>query len=130
MLSTGQTRIGASKEAAGNFLLTGLPAGQVLLRMDATPAHPRYPIWSNVVTLEDGKLTVLPDWVISPPLADENFPPINNAPQDQSITDERYPGVEVTLPAGVVISGWDGVIKTALPCSVRLAFLWRPGSGH
>lgn len=32
-------------DSAGNFTLTGLPAGEVTLRMDATPANPLYPIW-------------------------------------------------------------------------------------
>jgi RHS repeat-associated protein len=101
-------------DAAGNFLLTGLPAGKVTLRMDATPAHPLYPIWPAIVELETGKLTVLADWPINPPPADDKFTAISNAVQDQVITDARYPGVEVTLPAGVSITGWDGVKKTRL----------------
>ena len=101
-------------DAAGNFLLTGLPAGKVTLRMDATPAHPLYPIWPAIVELESGKLTVLPDWPISPPPADDKFTPIANTTQNQVITDARYPGVEVRLPAGVTITGWDGVKKTRI----------------
>jgi len=101
-------------DAAGNFLLTGLPGGKVTLRMDATPAHPLYPIWPTIVELETGKLTVLPDWPINPPPADDKFSPISNAVQEQIISDPRYPGVEVRLPAGVSITGWDGVKKTRL----------------
>ncbi len=101
-------------DAAGNFMLTGLPGGKVTLRMDATPAHPLYPIWPTIVELETGKLTVLPDWPINPPPADDKFSAISNAVQDQAITDPRYPGVEVTLPAGVSITGWDGVKKTRI----------------
>lgn len=101
-------------DAAGNFMLTGLPAGKVTLRMDATPAHSLYPIWPAIVELETGKLTVLTDWPISPPPADDKFTPIANATQTQVITDARYPGVEVKLPAGVTITGWDGVKKTRL----------------
>lgn len=101
-------------DAAGNFLLTGLPGGKVTLRMDATPAHPLYPIWPTIVELETGKLTVLPDWPINPPPADDKFSAISNVVQDQAITDPRYPGVEVTLPAGVSITGWDGVKKTRI----------------
>lgn len=101
-------------DAAGNFMLTGLPAGKVTLRMDATPAHSLYPIWPAIVELETGKLTVLTDWFITPPPADDKFTPIANATQDQNITDPRYPGVSVTLPAGVTITGWDGVLKSRL----------------
>ena len=65
--------------AAGNFLLTGLPAGKVTLRFDATPAYPLYPIWPAIVELESGKLTVLPDWPINLPPADAKFSAITNA---------------------------------------------------
>ena len=101
-------------DAAGNFMLTGLPAGKVTLRMDATPAHSLYPIWPAIVELETGKLTVLLDWPINPPPADDKFTPIANAAQDQVISDARYPGVSVNLPAGVTITGWDGVPKTRM----------------
>ena len=101
-------------DAAGNFLLTGLPAGKNTLRIDATPAHSLYPIWPAIVALETGKLTVLTDWPITPPPADDKFTPIANTVQTQAITDARYPGVSVTLPAGVTITGWDGVVKTRM----------------
>jgi RHS repeat-associated protein len=101
-------------DSAGNFLLTGLPAGKVTLRMDATPAHPLYPIWPAIVELESGKLTVLPNWPIVTPPADDKFTTISNATQDQIITDARYPGVGITMPAGVTITGWDGVPKTRM----------------
>ena len=39
---------------------------------------------------------------------------VANAAGDQAITDERYPGFAVTLPAGVSITGWDGVKKTRI----------------
>lgn len=101
-------------DSAGNFLLTGLPGGKVTLRMDATPAHPLYPIWPAIVELESGKLTVLPNWPIVTPPADDKFTTISNATQDQIITDARYPGVGITMPAGVTITGWDGVPKTRM----------------
>jgi hypothetical protein len=34
-----------TSDAGGNFLLTGLPAGKITLRIDATPANPGFPIW-------------------------------------------------------------------------------------
>jgi len=101
-------------DAAGNFLLTGLPSGPVTLRMDATPANPLYPIWPYTVTLAANQVNVLLDWTISPPPSADKFTPIANATQDQIITDARYPGLAVKLPAGVTITGWDGVVKTRI----------------
>jgi RHS repeat-associated protein len=106
-------------DAAGNFLLTGLPAGALTLRFDATPAHPLYPIWPYSVVLESGKTLVLADFVIEAPPADDKFTAINNATQDQTITDARFPGVEILLPAGVEIVGWDGVKKTRIAVERR-----------
>lgn len=101
-------------DAAGNFLLTGLPAGPVTLRFDATPAHPLYPIWPYSVTLTSGQIVVIADWTINPPPADETFVPIANAGAAQKVTDARFPGLEITLPAGVSIIGWDGVPKSRI----------------
>jgi RHS repeat-associated protein len=101
-------------DAAGNFLLTGLPAGELTLRLDATPAHPLYPIWPATLTLAAGSVTALDEWVLIAPPPDERFTPIDNATQDQQITDPRYPGLAITLPAGVQIVGWDGVVKTRI----------------
>lgn len=98
-------------DSAGNFLLTGLPAGKVELRFDATPAHPLYPIWPHIVTLAAGQVSVLEDWIIHPPPADDKFKPIAMSNQEQTITDTRYPGLAITIPAGVTIVGWDGVKK-------------------
>jgi RHS repeat-associated protein len=101
-------------DAAGNFLLTGLPSGVTTLRFDATPANALYPIWPYNVTLEAGQLLTMSDWVINPPPTDDKFKAINNAAQDQAITDDRFPGFSVILPAGVTITGWDGVKKTRI----------------
>ncbi|MDZ4398798.1 Ig-like domain-containing protein, partial [Hydrogenophaga sp.] len=101
-------------DAAGNFLITSLPSGVSTLRFDATPAHALYPIWPYSVTLQAGEVLTLSDWTINPPPTDEQFTPIANAAGDQAITDPRYPGFAVTLPAGVSITGWDGVKKTRI----------------
>ena len=99
-------------DAGGNFTLTGLAAGVTTLRVDATPANPLYPIWPYNVTLAANEVLTMPDWVINAPPSDEQFKPISNAAADQQITDERYPGFAITMPAGVSIVGWDGVRKT------------------
>lgn len=101
-------------DAAGNFLITSLPSGVSTLRFDATPAHALYPIWPYSVTLQAGEVLTLADWTINPPPADDKFVQIANAAGDQAITDQRYPGFAVTLPAGVSITGWDGVKKTRI----------------
>jgi RHS repeat-associated protein len=101
-------------DAAGNFLLTGLPAGQVSLKMDATPANPLYPIWPYLATLAANQINLLPDWTISPPPTADKFVTIANAAQDQVITDARFPGLAITLPAGVTITGYDGVVKSRI----------------
>lgn len=103
-----------ASDAAGNFVLLGLAPGENTLRFDATPAHPLYPIWPYNVNLEAGKVAVLSDWTINPPPPDESFVPIANAAQEQKITDARYPGFEVKLPAGAIIIGWDGVPKSRI----------------
>lgn len=101
-------------DAAGNFVLTGLPAAAVTLRFDATPANPLYPIWPYTSTVAANQVSVLSDFTINPPPSDDKFTTINNATQAQTITDPRYPGLEVKLPAGVTITGWDGVVKTRI----------------
>jgi len=101
-------------DAAGNFQLLGLPAGQITLRMDATAANPLYPIWPYSTTVPEGQVMTLADWTIKPPPAEENFIAIDNATQDQVLADERFPGFGLTLPQGVSIVGWDGVKKTRI----------------
>lgn len=102
-------------DAAGNFQLAGLTAGELTLRFDATPAHPLYPIWPQTITVPADQVLVMEDWVISPPPPDERFTPIAaNSPQEQVITDPRYPGLEIKIPAGTTIVGWDGVPKSRI----------------
>jgi RHS repeat-associated protein len=101
-------------DAAGTFMLTGLPAGSVTLRMDATPANPLYPIWPYSLNNPGHGLVTLQDWVINPPPTEEKFIAIDNAAQDQMLADERYPGFSLKLPTGVDIIGWDGVKKTRM----------------
>lgn len=104
-----------TSDAAGNFVLLGLPVGQVTLRLDATPANPLYPIWPYQLDSQANQVVVLADWVISPPpSADKFIPIIANAPQDQALTDSRYPGLKFTIPAGVTIIGWDGIAKNRM----------------
>lgn len=101
-------------DAAGNFLLQQVPAGTVQLMIDANAAVPGYPMYAADVVATAGQVTVLPPFRITPPPPPERFTPIANGSADQVITDPRFPGVAITLPAGVTITGWDGVLKTRL----------------
>lgn len=101
-------------DAGGNFTLVGLASGVTTLRFDATPANPLYPIWPYNITLDANQILTMADWIINAPPTDDKFKPINNAAQEQQITDDRYPGFSVVLPAGASITGWDGVRKTRI----------------
>lgn len=115
----GQNSPTVTTDAAGSFELAGLSAGALTLRFDATPANPLYPIWPFSVTVVTDQMILLKDFVISPPPQAQTFTPINNAAQAQVITDERFPGLEITLPAGAEIIGWDGVKKTQIAVEKR-----------
>jgi RHS repeat-associated protein len=102
-------------DAAGEFLLRNLPVGILVLRVDATPADPGYPIFPVSVTVADGVMSRLNDRVLRHQPPAERFSPIvPGSPQEQVITDPRYPGVDIHLPAGTSIIGWDGVPKTRM----------------
>ena len=110
-------RLGAVQtmaDAAGNFLLADVPSGTQQLMIDANAARAGYPMYAADVTLVASETTILPPFRITPPPPAERFTPIANATQAQVITDLRYPGVSLTLPAGVTITGWDGVVKTQI----------------
>lgn len=115
----GQSSPTTATDSSGAFQLAGLPAGSVTLRFDATPANPLYPIWPFNVTVLDKQMVVLKDFVISPPPEAQSFSAINNTVQDQKVTDDRFPGLEITLPAGAEIVGWDGVKKTKIAVEKR-----------
>ncbi len=101
-------------DSGGNFLLLDLPAGDQVMSVDATPANPKFPIFGVSVTLVAGQAVQLPPQFIYPPPPSERFTPIQNATQAQVITDARYPGASFTLPAGVTITGWDGILKSQM----------------
>lgn len=109
-LATVQTQT----DGAGNFLFVDVPAGTQQLAIDANAARPGFPMYAVDVTLTTGVATVLPPFQITPPPPPERFTPINNATVDQIFTDPRFPGVEITLPKGATITGWDGTLKTRL----------------
>src|SRR5262249_8299198 len=112
-----QVAIGAARatsDAAGNFLLLAPPTGTQMMGIDANAARAGLPIYAVDVTVVASQITSLPPtWLTAPP-PPERFVAIANATADQVITDERFPGVAVTLPAGGTITGWDGTLKTKI----------------
>ncbi|MGH7313498.1 MAG: IPT/TIG domain-containing protein, partial [Candidatus Rokuibacteriota bacterium] len=102
----------AASDAAGNFQLVDVPDGVQMLMIDANAAQAGLPIYAVEVTTVAGQATQLPPFRITPPPPPERFTPINNAAQTQVITDDRFPGFALTLPAGVTITGWDNTLKT------------------
>jgi RHS repeat-associated protein len=114
-MASGTSLALTTSDAAGNFILTGLPAGRITLRIDATPANPGFPIWPYTLVLEAGKITPLSDWVVQPPPRDDLFRPlIANHSEDQLFSNTDTPGLSVRVPAGVAIQGWDGVVKSRM----------------
>src|SRR5439155_14778976 len=102
----------AVTDAGGNFRLLDPPSGTQMLGIDANAAQPGLPIYAIDVTLVAGQAMQLVPLRITPPPPPERFVPINNAAAAQVITDPRFPGASITLPAGVTITGWDGTPKT------------------
>ena len=107
--------IQTATDAAGNFLLTGLPAGAVTLRFDATPGAPAVP-----------DLAVQHDACQRP---DRRARGLDHQPaarrRELRCDRQRHAGAKdhrralsrglaLTLPAGVSIIGWDGVPKTRI----------------
>jgi RHS repeat-associated protein len=98
-------------DAGGNFLFLDPPAGRHMLALDVNAARAGLPIYAIDVELASGVATRLPPLRITPPPPPERFVPIDNATRDQVVTDDRFPGFALTLPAGVTIVGWDGTPK-------------------
>jgi RHS repeat-associated protein len=102
----------ATSDSGGNFRFLDVPAGVQMLGVDANAAQSGLPIYGVEVAVNAGQATQLAPLRITPPPPPERFTPIANAGAAQVITDPRFPGVSVTLPAGVTITGWDGTVKT------------------
>jgi len=101
-------------DAAGNFFFGNVPSGTQQMMIDANAARPGFPIYAMDLVLVENQPNLLPPIRLTPPPPLERFKPINNAVASQVITDPRFPGVEITLPAGVTITGWDGLLKTKI----------------
>jgi RHS repeat-associated protein len=100
-------------DAAGNFLLQNVPAGAQQLMFNATQPNGGF-MYKADVTLAAGQINTFPPFWLMPAPPTDQFTAINNAAADQVFTDPRFPGLSLTLPAGVRIIGWDNTVKTAI----------------
>ncbi|MGH7393447.1 MAG: Ig-like domain-containing protein, partial [Candidatus Rokuibacteriota bacterium] len=99
-------------DATGRFLLTGIPAGYPTLVMDGSTASRKgktYGTFDKGVHVEAGVTTVLP-YTIWLPLIDTQHATRVPVPTPQEIvaTTPRVPGLEMRIPAGVVLRMRDG----------------------
>jgi len=103
-------------DAGGNFLFLDPPAGVLTLSVNTTPFDPTrpFPIYGIDVTVMAGQATVVGPFKVSEPPPASAFVPIDNATQDQIVTNPNFPGVSITLPAGATVTGWDGVVKNKI----------------
>ncbi len=108
------TSLESRTNAAGQFLFPNAPAGAQQLMVNANEAVAGYPIYHMDLILTAGQVSTFPTIWITPPPPAERFTLLNNATAAQVITDSRFPGAEITIPAGVTIVGWDGALKTKL----------------
>ncbi|MGH6690375.1 MAG: IPT/TIG domain-containing protein, partial [Gammaproteobacteria bacterium] len=106
--------VSAITDAGGNFRILDVPAGPQMLGIDANAAQAGLPIYGVEVTLVDGQATQLAPFRITPPPPLEHFAPIANGATAQIVSDPRFPGASITLPAGVTITGWDGTVKSRI----------------
>jgi RHS repeat-associated protein len=111
-----QANLGAIQsvtDAGGNFLLQNVPAGTQKIIFSGTQPNGGF-MYSADIVLTAGQNNVLPPFWITPQPSPERFAPINNAAADQVFSDPRFPGLSLTLPAGVTIIGWNNVPKTQI----------------
>jgi RHS repeat-associated protein len=104
-------------DAGGNFLLQNIPAGpDQFLFIDGSTAVPdrKYPTFPALVTIEAGKVNVLPFTPFLHPQKTTGFVDISNSGVERVVTDPELPGVELRIPAGVTITGWDGQPNTRI----------------
>jgi RHS repeat-associated protein len=103
-------------DGAGNFVFLDPPAGTLTMSVDTTPFDPTkaMPIYAIDVTITAGQANVIGPFKVTPPPPPQAFVAINNATQDQVVTNPAIPGVSITLPAGATITGWDGQLKTKI----------------
>ncbi|MBI3952027.1 MAG: hypothetical protein HY314_16395 [Acidobacteria bacterium] len=110
--------IATTTDAAGNFVLYNVPAGEQTFLVDgstATVQGKRYPPVEEtfrVVASQPNRL----NFIVHLPAIDEQHIMVvqNNAPMEQRLSTPTIPNLEIMIPAGTVIRAPDGSIVTQL----------------
>ncbi len=106
-------------DANGCFTLKDVPSGRQHLMIHGETAkkrdkhHPTIPL---TVYLEPDRINEMPFQIYLHNQKNRNFKDINLS-EDTVLTDPEVPGVEMRIPKGVKITGWDG--RPNLKVSVR-----------
>jgi RHS repeat-associated protein len=101
----------------GQFVLTGVPAGHRILRVDGgtTNRGQRYGLFDIGVDLADGVVTALPYPVFLPQLDTAHEVTVASPTKKETVvTTPAIPGLELRLPKGTVIRDTAGHVVTRL----------------
>ncbi|HLC42259.1 MAG TPA: RHS repeat-associated core domain-containing protein [Methylomirabilota bacterium] len=97
----------AQTDRSGRFLLTGIPSGDQILIMDGSTANrpgKSYGIFDYYLDIEARQTNVLPFTIWMPLLDTKNAVPIPvPTRQEVVVTSPRIPGLEVRIPANVIL---------------------------
>jgi len=106
-------RVGDSStttDESGNFLLENPPTGEKVVLIDGftastdTAKYPTIPITMNIIAGQTNSLPFIPHFHAQ---KNYNFTPINRT-RETIAEDPDVPGLQLRIPAGVDIIGWDG----------------------
>ncbi len=145
-VSAGGSRV--TTDDKGKFVLTGLPGGHVVVRVDGRTGTSGRPFGSFDigVDLKGGQVLVLPYTVFLPEIdaaATVHVP--SPTTTETVLTTKAIPGLEVRLPAGTVVRDADGNVATELsltpipidrppfplpPTKVPVYFTVQPGGSY
>lgn len=101
-------------DESGNFLLANPPIGNYVVLIDgstastATAKYPTIPITMNIVANKTNYLPYVPHLHAQ---KNYNFTPINPTKETKA-EDPEVPGLQLRIPPGVNIIGWDGNANT------------------
>ncbi len=104
-------------DAAGNFTLLNLPTGSQVVFLDGSTASTperSYPTIPVTVAITAGQVNTLPFEPRFHIQKARAFTDISNSAVARTLTDPEVPGFALTVPAGVTITGWDGVPNTQI----------------
>jgi len=101
-------------DESGNFLLENPPIGDQVVLIDGFTAstdaakYPTIPITMNIIPAQTNSLPYVPHLHAQ---KNYNFTPINPA-KETRVEDPEIPGLQMRIPPGVDIIGWDGEVNT------------------